>query len=468
MGKPAANLPVEPNLDVGIPMVAVDDDNTWVAFDYTDGITRTTRPVQLIDGLTYTLSGVDVKPFHIVPATGQILTLEKLDYEAKKTYKMTVKATDPWGLSGSIGLTINVTDIDEQPIPRTLSIAGESSQTYEENGTYAVGDYTLTVHGRTVANPAWTLEGDDASDFRLDGTGMTRMLKFASAPDYESPMGGANDNSNTYEVTIKVTDPSDTTIFGRLGVMVTVTNVGELGALSGPGTASINEGDTDLGTYTVTGTAADTADWSLAGADMSHFRLDGTGMTRMLKFTRAPDFETPADADGDNEYMVTVMAKAGGEMEMVEVTVMVTNVDELGTLSGSTSVSVNEGDTDLGTYTVTGTAAATADWSLAGADMSDFRLDGTGMTRMLKFTPRPRLRNPGRCRRGQRVHGYRHGQGRRGNGDGGSHRHGHQRGRTRYAERIDKCQRQRGRHGSGHLHAHGYRCRHGRLEPGRC
>ena len=29
VGKPAANLPAEPNLDVGIPMVAVDDDNTF-------------------------------------------------------------------------------------------------------------------------------------------------------------------------------------------------------------------------------------------------------------------------------------------------------------------------------------------------------------------------------------------------------------------------------------------------------
>ena len=99
VGKPAANLPLEPNLDVGIPMVAVDDDNTWVAFDYTAGtaINRTTRPVQLIDGLTYELIGADATPFHIVPATGQILTKDKLDHEAKKTYKMTVKATDPWG-----------------------------------------------------------------------------------------------------------------------------------------------------------------------------------------------------------------------------------------------------------------------------------------------------------------------------------------------------------------------------------
>ena len=48
------------------------------------------------DGLTYTLSGTDKAGyFHVVPATGQILTLEKLDYEAKKEYKVTVKATDP-------------------------------------------------------------------------------------------------------------------------------------------------------------------------------------------------------------------------------------------------------------------------------------------------------------------------------------------------------------------------------------
>ena len=45
-----------------------------------------TRPTQLIDGLTYELSGADAGPFHIVPATGQILTGEKLDYETKKTY----------------------------------------------------------------------------------------------------------------------------------------------------------------------------------------------------------------------------------------------------------------------------------------------------------------------------------------------------------------------------------------------
>ena len=67
----------------------------------------------MVDGLTYTLSGADAGPFHIVPATGQILTLEKLDYETKSEYNVTVTATDTGHLrtdrlSDSIEITIEV------------------------------------------------------------------------------------------------------------------------------------------------------------------------------------------------------------------------------------------------------------------------------------------------------------------------------------------------------------------------
>ena len=119
-------------------------------------------------------------------------------------------------------------------------------------------------------------------------------------------------------------------------VTVTVTNVDELGTLSGSTSASIMEGDTDsLGTYRLTGTAADTADWSLDGADMSDFMLEGTGMSRMLKFSSAPDYESPmGGADNDtNTYMVTVMAEAGGETDMVPVTITVDDVEEDGTVT---------------------------------------------------------------------------------------------------------------------------------------
>ena len=146
----------------------------------------------------------------------------------------------------------------------------------------------------------------------------------------------------------------------------------ELGTLSGSTSVSVDEGDTDvLGTYTLTGGPASyTYSRSLEGDDAGQFTLNAIATTGVLElsFSSAPDYEAPADADGDNTYEVTVKATAGGEETMVAVTVTVDDVDELGTLSGSTS---------------------------------------------------------------RQHHGGRHGF-------------------------------------PGHLHAHGHRCRHGRLESGRC
>ena len=156
VGKPADNLPAAPNLDVGIPVAAADDDSTgnFAVGGYDEAPAIRDR----IDGLTYTLSGTDAAHFHVVPATGQILTKEKLDYEAKDEYKVTVKATDPMGESDSIDMTIEVTDVDEVPVPRVLVISGDASHTYGENGTDALGEYTVIAGGGAMVGrlePGW-------------------------------------------------------------------------------------------------------------------------------------------------------------------------------------------------------------------------------------------------------------------------------------------------------------------------
>ena len=165
---------------------------------------------------------------------------------------------------------------------------------------------------------------------------------------------------------------------------------------------------------------------------MSDFMLEGTGMSRTLNFKNAPDYEMPADADGDNEYMVTVKAEAGGEMAMQAVNVMVDNVDELGTLSGPESpISYMENGTmTVATYTASGPMAATATWTKMGADAEYFTLtDG-----VLTFSSPPDYEMP----RGMAMsdantnslHGHRQGRGRQRNGHAGSHHQRHQRGRT--------------------------------------
>ena len=106
-------------------------------------------------------------------------------------------------------------------------------------------------------------------------------------------------------------------------VTVTVTDMEELGMLDGESAITYAEnGTAAVETYTAGGPV--TPAWSLSGDDADDFSI-GSGM---LMFRATPDFEAPTDMGMDNMYMVTVMAEAGGEMDMMAVTVMVTDVEE--------------------------------------------------------------------------------------------------------------------------------------------
>ena len=381
VGKPAANLPAAPNLDVGIPVAAFDDDSTgtFAVGGYTDITTR-----DRIDGLTYTLSGTDAAHFHVVPATGQILTMEKLDYEAKNEYKVTVKATDPMGESDSINMTIEVTDVDEVPVPRVLVISGRCFAHLRRERHGRLGRIHSCGrrwrHGRRL-EPRWHRR----QQLHAHRHRRQQDAQVQERPRLRNPMGGANDDSNTYDVTLKVTDSSESDVYGTFAVSVTVTNVDELGALSGPTTLSVDEGATDvLGTYMITGGPATVRIAVIReGADADQFvvTVNAAGDGLELSFSSAPDYEAPTDADGDNTYEVTVKATAGGEETMVAVTVTVDNVNELGALGGSDTASIDEGDTDVGTYTLTGgTMDATATWAVSGDDAGALTITGGVLT----------------------------------------------------------------------------------------
>ena len=71
------------------------------------------------DTLTYALSGDDAMYFSIDTSTGQIMVGmdTMLDHEAEKsTYMVTVTATDSESLTDTIDVTINVTDVEENPL----------------------------------------------------------------------------------------------------------------------------------------------------------------------------------------------------------------------------------------------------------------------------------------------------------------------------------------------------------------
>ena len=157
------------------------------------------------DILTYTLGGPDASSFDI-DASGQITVGAgtMLDYETKTSYMVTVIATDSFGVSDSVDVTITVTDVNEGPVIMRggLAISGRGNVEYPENGTGAVATYTAS--GPDAASATWTLGGDDAGDFEISSSG---ELTFMRAPDYENA-ADANMN-NTYMVTVKAYDGTE-------------------------------------------------------------------------------------------------------------------------------------------------------------------------------------------------------------------------------------------------------------------
>lgn len=86
-------------------------------------------------------------------------------------------------------------------------------------------------------------------------------------------------------------------------------------AENGTGTvyaATASDPDGNSLTYTIAG-----------GADSARFAITAGGA---LSFVAAPDFESPADADGNNVYLVQIAASDGGASATLELAVTVTNV----------------------------------------------------------------------------------------------------------------------------------------------
>ena len=181
------------------------------------------------DQLTYTLGGPDASSFAIssVDDTGGQITVgagTKLDYETKSTYMVTVVATDSFGATASIDVTITVTDVNEGPAVTT----GPAEAEYAENGTGAVATFTA-VDPEIAGAVVWSLGGDDVEDFKIDKS--SGELSFMKSPNYEMATGGGeNGTSNTYSVTVIATDADS--MMTEKAVTVEVTNVDEAGKVS--------------------------------------------------------------------------------------------------------------------------------------------------------------------------------------------------------------------------------------------
>ena len=112
------------------------------------------------DTLTYSKSGADAAFFNIVSTSGQLRTKDPLNYENKSSYSFTVIATDPSGLTDTIAVTVNVTDVNEPPGKPAVPTVGPASTS---------GHTTLSVSWNAPSNRGSAITAYNVG-YRKNGT----------------------------------------------------------------------------------------------------------------------------------------------------------------------------------------------------------------------------------------------------------------------------------------------------------
>ena len=179
-----------------------------------------------------------------------------------------------------------------------------------------------TAAGENVGDPVtamdadddtlnYTLGGTDAASFDIDPA--TGQLMTKVALDFETKA--------SYSVTVTATDGDDAS--GTVTVTISVTDVDVLTISGMPAVDYAENGTGPVATYAVAGPDSDMATWSLEGDDMDDFSISSGGV---LTFNSPPDYENPMDMDGDNVYMVTVVANEGAYKDTHDVMVTVTTL----------------------------------------------------------------------------------------------------------------------------------------------
>ena len=191
-------------------------------------------------------------------------------------------------------------------------------------------------------------------------------------PDHEA--------KEEYRLTLQATDG---VLTGTLEVTVTVTDVDEPPEVMGEAHPTIEENSARyVGRYSATDPDGESTSWQpLSGQDASHFEFTAAGD---LNFKSIPDYDARADANRDNRYQVTVGASDGSLTGTLDVTVIVTDVNEPPEIAGPDSVDfVEHGTGIVATYTATDPENATIGWIVTYSPFIGvrFTIDAHGVLR---------------------------------------------------------------------------------------
>ena len=282
-------------------------ENTDAGVDIGDAIAAESA----VGALTYGIAGDDAADFDIVVATGQLKTKSALDYETKASYILSITATDEFGRSASLDLTVEITDVGEAPV---FSDTEGVVRAVPENTAAGVTIGGPIAAESTTGPLTYEITSAAADTFDIDAA--TGQLITKGALDFETKA--------SYILSITATDE-----FGRsasLDVTVQVTNVYEGIMITDSGVREINEntpfgvrigdpidatsGEGSSLTFAITSAAADTFDIE---PDTGQLRTKGdldyeTRTSYSLQVTITDEYGEICIAGCDHQESSTVMS----------------------------------------------------------------------------------------------------------------------------------------------------------------
>ena len=276
------------------------------------------------DSLTYALSGANASDFTFDTPSGQLSTSAVLDYETKNTYQVTVSVTDGEGGAADVDVTIQVTNVNEPPDrPAKPTLAGG----YEQ----------VTVTWSTPTNPGPAISGyevqyrirgtetfDDTASFGSTATsGAITELERGRYYEIQVRAKNADGDGDWSETAEGRVNPNVAPKFDR-NVLPAEFSVTE-GPFAGDALGIPYEADEDDG---------DSVTYSLRGVDAGVLVIGSATGQIVVGDRFILDFENPEDDDGDNIYVVEVVADDGHEgFDQMDVALTVTDLDEPGTVA---------------------------------------------------------------------------------------------------------------------------------------
>jgi hypothetical protein len=361
-----------------------------------DETIRYTADFELADGTT--LTGVDVR---VIQSTNGDVFLEtwnepNLTFTDPPGQDVTLLETVPISSVELTGITNQLIDRFD-PIGLDATIDGNEAPVIVNDGDVTIPENQVEVVNLDAVDPdgddvTWSITGGaDAGLFNIDPA--TGQLNFNSAPDFENPQDvGTN---NVYEVEVTATDPDGATDVETLNV--TVADVNEAPVVTAAPDISVEENTTGpVADVDAVDPDGDTLTYAIVGGpDAGDFTIDPT--TGELSFVTPPDFENPADDNGDNVYEVQVQATDpdGLSTPVETVNVSVTDVDENGepVIVNAGDVTIPENQVEVVNLDAVDPDSDPVTWSITGgADAGLFNIDPA--TGQLNFNTAPDFENP--------------------------------------------------------------------------